>query len=175
MRAKGFTLIELLITLIIISVLTAATGPNISRYIEQERLRGALFNLKQKLVYARSEAIKRNVTIFVSGSAGADWCVGLSLKADCDCSSSDPMQADACSLTVNGTQVLHRLTSEDYSGIRISQLRSFRFDGVRGLPWDSGSFAGTIPLNSASYSGAVVISRIGRVKACGNLSGVEDC
>ncbi len=175
MRAKGFTLIELLITLIIVSVLAAAAGPNISQYIEQERLRGALFNLKQKLVYARSEAIKRNVTIFVSGSAGADWCIGLSLSADCDCSSSDPAQADACTLAMNGTRVIHRLTSEDYSGVSISQLRSFRFDGIRGLPWDSGSFAGTILLNSVSYSGAVVISRIGRVKACGNLSGMEDC
>jgi len=71
MRAQGFTLIELLITLAIVAILAGLAAPNMGEYIEQERVRGALVNLKQELAYARSEAIKRNATVFISSTPGA--------------------------------------------------------------------------------------------------------
>lgn len=175
MRAQGFTLIELLLTLAIIAILAGLAAPNMGEYVEQERVRGALVNLKQELAYARSEAIKRNATIFISSSPGANWCVGMSLAANCDCSITNPNASDACVLPINGTKVLRRITSSDYSGVTMDKAQSFEFDGIRGLPYKNGSFSGTIEMSSVGYDGEVVISRIGRVKACGTVSGMEGC
>lgn len=175
MRAQGFTLIELLITLAIVAVLAGLALPNMGEYIEQERVRGALINLKQELSYARSEAIKRNAAVFISSSQGVNWCLGVSLSPDCDCALADPDAADACALPTNGTKALRRVTSGDYSGVTMDKAQSFEFDGIRGLPYKNGSFSGTIEMSSTSYDGEVVISRIGRVKACGAVSGMESC
>lgn len=171
MRAQGFTLIELLITLAIVAILAALAAPNMGEYIEQERVRGALINLKQELAFARSEAIKRNTTIYVSAAEGANWCVGISLSAGCDCSSSNPAQADACTLPVNGTPVIRHLTSNDYSGVTMDDSYNFSFDGVRGLASDSDTFE----LSSGNFVGGVVVSTLGRVRACGDVSGMEGC
>lgn len=171
MRAQGFTLIELLITLAIVAILAALAAPNMGEYIEQERVRGALINLKQELAFARSEAIKRNTTIYVSAAEGANWCVGISLSAGCDCSSSNPAQADACTLPVNGTPVIRHLTSNDYSGVVMDDAFDFEFDAVRGLS----SANDTFKLSADSFSGGVKVSKIGRVRACGNISGMEGC
>ncbi len=171
MRAQGFTLIELLITLAIVAILAGLAAPNMGEYIEQERVRGALVNLKQELAYARSEAIKRNATVFVSSSAGADWCLGMSLSADCDCSISDPDQGAACALPVNGVRVMRRVNNSDYSGVAMDAAVGLEFDGVRGVA----SQGGTLELSSDNFSGKVIISRIGRVRACGNISGMEGC
>lgn len=171
MRAQGFTLIELLLTLAIIAILAGLAAPNMGEYVEQERVRGALVNLKQELAYARSEAIKRNATIFISSSPGANWCVGMSLTANCDCTIADPDQGDACSLPINGAEVLRRITNSDYPGVSMDAAVGFEFDGVRGVA----SQADTLEMSSDNYSGEVVISRIGRVRACGNISGMEGC
>lgn len=171
MRAQGFTLIELLITVVILGILTAMAAPSMGDYIVQERVRGALINLKQELAYARSEAIKRNANIYVSSQQGVAWCVGISTTADCDCQQTDPEQADACVLPVDGTRVLRRLDSADYPGVIMDAGYDFDFDGVRGVASSSGSFE----LSSDSYSGEAVVSILGRVKACGNISGMEGC
>ncbi len=171
MRAQGFTLIELLLMLAIIAILAGLAAPNMGEYIEQERVRGAFVNIKQELSYARSEAIKRNATIFISSSPGTNWCVGMSLTANCDCSITNPNTSDACALPINGTKVLRRITSGDYSGVTMNTDHAFSFDGTRGLASSSGSF----DLSSDNYSGKAVISILGRVKACGTVSGMEGC
>lgn len=171
MRAQGFTLIELLITVAIVAILAGLAAPNMGEYIEQERLRGAVINLKQELAYARSEAIKRNVTVYVASATGASWCVGISLTANCDCTETDPEQGDACALPVNGEPVLKRLTHADYPGVSLDDNVTFSFDSTRGIASPSGSFE----LSSDRYSGKAVVSILGRVKACGNVSGMEGC
>ena len=171
MGSQGFTRIERLITLGIVGFRTALAAPNRGKYIEQERLRGALLNLKQELAFARSEAINRNATIYISATDGASWCVGMSLQEDCDCSSSTPIQADACTLPVNGVPVIRRLSSDDYSGVTMDDDHEFSFDGIRGLASPSGSTT----LSSDNYSGKAVVSILGRVKACGDVSGMEGC
>ena len=171
MRAQGFTLIELLITLTIVAILAALAAPNMGEYIEQERVRGALVNLKQELAFARSEAIKRNTTIYISSTQGAAWCLGMSLSANCDCTIADPDLGGACSLSVNGAEVLRRITNSDYPGVSMDAAIGLEFDGVRGVA----SQADTLEMSSDNYSGEVVISLIGRVRACGNISGMEGC
>lgn len=171
MRAQGFTLIELLITLAIVAILAGLAAPNMGEYIEQERVRGALVNLKQELAYARSEAIKRNATVFISSTPGAAWCLGMSLSANCDCSLTDPDQGAACSLPVNGVNVLRRINNVDYPGVSMDAAIGLEFDGVRGVS----SQADTLELSSDNFAGEVVISRIGRVRTCGNISGMEGC
>lgn len=175
MNAKGLTLLELLIVVAIVGILGALTVPAMGRYFEQERLRGALLSLKQELVYARSEAIRRHKDVYIVVSAGPAWCVGISLQENCDCALYDPAQSASCTVVSNGVPVLRRLAGENYPGVTLDRALDFRFNGFRGLPYRQGSFSGTLRLNSGIYSGRVVISRIGRIKACADILGMEAC
>lgn len=171
MKQQGFTLIELLITVVILGILTGLAAPQMGQYLVQERVRGALTNLKQELGFARSEAIKRNLTIYVTSQEGGNWCVGISTEEDCDCSQTDPEQADACILPVDGTRVLRRLSSDDYPGVTLGDAFDFEFDAVRGVSNNNDTFT----LSAEEFAGGVKVSRIGRVRACGNISGMEGC
>jgi len=172
MPVRGFSLIELLITLIIVSILAVIVVPNMSDLIIQERLRGALIHLKQELAFARSEAVKRNKPLFISSLAGDHWCVGISLAPNCDCTLDDPETASACTLPIKGGNILRRLSSTDYSDVRMTALKSpIIFDSVRGTTKNNGTFT----LQVEHFSGNVVLSALGRVRACGNIHSLADC
>lgn len=72
----GFTLIELLVTLSIVGILLAVGVPNFVSFIQNNRLATQANDLVTVLSYARSEAIKRNLTISVCGTADNATCTG---------------------------------------------------------------------------------------------------
>jgi len=91
-RGKGLTLIELLVTIIVLSILLAVAMPNFSSLIDDQRLKNAASDLYAALVYARSEAIKRNhfVAICAKNTASdgclnaTDWAKGWIVFLDSD-------------------------------------------------------------------------------------------
>ena len=74
-RSSGFTILEIMIVLTIAGILAAMAMPSFDNQIRLQRLKGASTELYLSLMFARSEAIKRNSKIDVRRSA-AGWMEG---------------------------------------------------------------------------------------------------
>lgn len=79
--AGGFTLVEMLVTLTIGAILLSIAAPSFSTYIANQRIRGAAFGLSSSLLFARSEAIKRNANIDVVPVNGGNWADGWTVSS----------------------------------------------------------------------------------------------
>lgn len=80
-RARGFTLPELLATLGITGILVAAAAPSFAHYLSMQKVRNASFDLVATMMFARSEAIKRNASINIVAKDG-EWAKGWSVEQD---------------------------------------------------------------------------------------------
>ncbi|ODV41451.1 N-terminal methylation site [Cupriavidus sp. UYMMa02A] len=69
-RSAGFTLIELMTTVLIAGILLSVATPYFSDFILGQRIRTAASDLASSLVYARSEAVKRNTGVTVAPATG---------------------------------------------------------------------------------------------------------
>ncbi len=70
-KEAGFTLVELLITIIIVGILASLAIPSFREFIAGQRIKTATFDIIAMYTLARSEAIKRNVTVNVfKGASG---------------------------------------------------------------------------------------------------------
>jgi len=73
-RARGFTLIELMITLTLLAILLALAAPSMGNLVRDQRVKTAVGDVYATLAFARSEAIKRNVTVGVCSHNGSSGC-----------------------------------------------------------------------------------------------------
>lgn len=114
---RGFSLIELMATLAVFAVVITLAAPSMSELLRNQRVKTASFDLFSSLMYARSEAIKRNANISVTPNGG-DWGTGWSI--------SDPngnvlkSQSALAEVTVSG-------------GGTVTYTREGRVSGVAGM------------------------------------------
>jgi Tfp pilus assembly protein FimT len=156
-----------MITLAVLAVLVALAAPSMSDTLDRRRLIGAAEAVYSQLQFARSEAIKQSRDMQVSYSEVAPWCAGIrDDAADCDCTETDPDDAEACSILGDGTtRVLKVVTTADFPGIDLdSNSDSFEFNNVRG----TADASGTVTLTSAESGRElkVAVSILGRVRMC---------
>lgn len=78
-RSAGFTFVELMLTVAVVGVLTAVALPSLNVLITNQRVRGVTSDLVASLIYARSEAIKRNAQVSVAPNAGG-WAAGWTVQ-----------------------------------------------------------------------------------------------
>jgi type IV fimbrial biogenesis protein FimT len=74
----GLTLIELLVVLTIVGVLTGIAIPGLGAFVAGQRVSSMALDLNTDLLFARSEALKRNAAVSVTpreGGWGAGWVV----------------------------------------------------------------------------------------------------
>jgi type IV fimbrial biogenesis protein FimT len=75
----GFTSTELMIVVGIMALLAAMAAPSMGKMIKNQRIKTAAFDVFSSLVFARSEAIKRNVVVTVTPASGG-WSAGWTIS-----------------------------------------------------------------------------------------------
>lgn len=73
---KGFTLIELMITLAVAAILLGLTAPSFNDLIKDSRLTTQINGLSASINLARSESIKRSLTVTICKSDNGTACGG---------------------------------------------------------------------------------------------------
>lgn len=163
---SGFTLIELMVVLAVLGVLTALALPSYSEIVERRKLNAAGENLFADLMYAKTEAIKRNLPIRLTFTGtGTTWCYGIAVNAACDCTDNVP----ACEIE-SGVQKI--VNQSDYEVVSVDAGDStlandfISFTPLRG-------FVNQKSLQFSVGSGAelrVVVSSLGRIRLCSDTT-----
>jgi len=78
----GFTLIELLVTLTLVSILLSTAVPSFIELIKDNRLVAQINEFVATVNFARSEAIKRGLSVRVTSSSGNNWANGWQVWVD---------------------------------------------------------------------------------------------
>ena len=82
--SRGFTLIELMITLLVASILVTLAAPSFSNFIKDNRLTAQANTFIASVNLARSEAIKRGTSVYITSNNGTNWNGGWKVWVDQD-------------------------------------------------------------------------------------------
>lgn len=156
-RARGFTVIELMVTVAVTGVLAGMAAPSMLETIQRRQLEGAVSQMYDNFLMARSQAIEKNRPAFVS-FAGTDeeWSYGLDDSAACN-----PLVSGDCLLS--GSERVYR--SGTWKHVRM--INTFAdgkvsFDPRRGTV----SEPAAVILSSPAGVVEVDLSPIGYVSVC---------
>lgn len=89
----GFTLVELLIVMAILGIVMAFGVPSMRDLLANQRMKSASFDLVVTAMFARSEAVKRGIPIYLaapSGNLTGGWCVQLVSSTSVACVPENP-------------------------------------------------------------------------------------
>lgn len=80
-KSKGFTILELLIVMAIAAILLGVAVPSYTYFNENSRLKNTALILYSTIIFARSEAIKRNSPVTITPDS-SDWVDGWKVLDD---------------------------------------------------------------------------------------------
>lgn len=90
-RAHGFTIIEMMITVTVLGILSAVALPSLSTFVRDQKVKAATSDVYASIIFARSEAIKRNQNVAICASTdgtgcanSANWATGWIVFVDTD-------------------------------------------------------------------------------------------
>ena len=161
----GITLIEILMIMIIVVIITAIAVPSFLTFVQERRLTMTAENLFSAMQYARSEAIKRNATVYVNFQTGDNWCYGMNTGSSCNCST-----ASSCNLGAVQTPQTQQI-SLSTTGL---SSNSVQFESSRGAA-NTSSGKVTFTLYGQSVSMSLLIGQLGNAQLCSSLSGYQAC
>lgn len=144
LRQAGFTLPELLITIAILSILMAMAVPSLQDVIDRKRVQGATEGLYADMQFAKSEAVKRGISMRIVTTSGSPWSY-------CVTSSNCTTAAD----------VLKTVAGADFPFTSLNVSTTVTFNFQRGT---ATSRTLTFTGNNPSNTGQIVVSSLGRIK-----------
>lgn len=75
----GFTLVELMVVIALVAVITSTAAPGLRSFASGQRAKAITLDLNSDLLYARSEALKRNAVVSVAPRSGL-WSNGWAVS-----------------------------------------------------------------------------------------------
>ena len=120
MKYSGFTLVELMITLAVLSILLVIGVPQFSNSTANSRLTTAINNLSGDLAFARTEAVKRSVTVTVTAVNPADWAGGWRVTANATDLRISPALSGNATITASAASVQFRPTGRTSSAAALT-------------------------------------------------------
>lgn len=165
-KYDGFSLIELVVVLVVVGILIIVAIPSFFKYLQMNNISQNAQKLYYNLQYARSEAIKKNTTVFVVFQTGSNWCYGMNDGATCTCST-----ANSCGLgSVSASNT-------DFSTLSLTGVtnNSFTFEGTHGATYLNGGFV-TFTVSGGSTAVSIQVNLLGDLLLCSsNVGGYQAC
>ena len=75
----GFTLVELMVVVALVAVITSTAAPGLSAFASGQRAKAMTLDLSSDLLYARSEALKRNAVVTITPRS-SQWSSGWAVS-----------------------------------------------------------------------------------------------
>jgi type IV fimbrial biogenesis protein FimT len=146
-------------------ILALAAIPSFRYLYQKQRLQSTAQQLYYVLSFARSEAIKRNSSVYVNFQTSDNWCYGVKPASNCNCSVSNDCTLGSynASRTQDMTLTATGLTNN-----------SLQYEGTRGATGSS------ILLTFTSYGQSdaisIKITALGNMQLCSStISGYPSC
>lgn len=161
----GLTLIEMMIVVAIIGIFAMIAIPSMRESLERQRIRGAAELIRDQLMVARNEAVKRSTNITVSFVGGSNWAFGMSTSAcaptGAGCTLPYPDPGGGAPTTVSTV-----FSSQAFQGVSLAASptpANVVFDYVRGTATPTTL---ALDLSVGSYAVRVGINAMGRPTIC---------
>lgn len=163
-NSAGFTLLEALVTMSIVAIMLGLAAPSFVAFQRNSELTSTANAFIGALATARSEALKRQLTVFVLPTTADDWAGGLTIFADVDRNGNLAIEA-ADALVAKTDPIPASIVTGGYVGAKY-----VAFNGAGFMTTAAGSIAlaGSIEFSvkGTSDKRLVITSPAGRMRVC---------
>ena len=125
-RQTGFSLVEVVIVIAIIGILAGMAVPSFLEFTRNQRIRAAASDMHVSLMRARSEALKRNLSVTIQPTSTTNWGLGWSI-ADPDAGAALEVAKSYAGVNGTGPNSITYLSSGRISG---ATAPSFEFSST---------------------------------------------
>ncbi|GIZ53869.1 GspH/FimT family pseudopilin [Noviherbaspirillum aridicola] len=101
-RLAGFTLVELMVALAVAAILAGLAAPSFSEMIANQRAKSVATDLYIALTKARSEALKRNVSVSLTPKTADQWHGGWQILDPADSTRALHARGAAAGVAIDG-------------------------------------------------------------------------
>ncbi|MEA9982589.1 GspH/FimT family pseudopilin [Herbaspirillum sp. RTI4] len=162
-HCRGLTLTELLVVLALAGIVLASAVPNLSGFLQRQRLVASANDFLHALKLARAEAMQRDVPVIVAPQDGHDWNSGWQVFAKAGSSTHPAFQQGDWLLYRTpppspGISIVTNLGAPHIAYNGSGRARS----GAGGHP----GFLGTLKFSAQEDARMIRIARLGRARLC---------
>ncbi|MGH8645914.1 MAG: GspH/FimT family pseudopilin [Gammaproteobacteria bacterium] len=167
-RSSGFTLVELMITLALAAIILSAAVPSFRDLVQNNRITAQVNEFVTALNVARSEAVKRGVSVRVctsvngaSCAGGGGWQQGWIVFSDIDGDATPDTGTGQCLATED---CLLRVVNGPLAGnATVTATSPFAVYQASGMVGAALTFTHTIPQCTGDQARTISVSTTGRV------------